>query len=178
MPARSTKPPERFGLDRLTTPIGIALLVTDAEGAACARLGRLRAPHARAVAPALRRRGSERSACADGDADGAVGLFRRRSRPALGRSHGASPARRSSKGSGPRSRKILAGTTMSYGALAAKDRYAQSHSCRRPCQRLKPDQRGAALSPPDRRGWLAGEIWRRARSGSAGCCGMRAVEMV
>ena len=33
MPARSTKPPERFGLDRLTTPIGIALLVTDAEGA-------------------------------------------------------------------------------------------------------------------------------------------------
>ena len=33
MPARSTKSPERFGLDRLTTPIGIALLVTDADGA-------------------------------------------------------------------------------------------------------------------------------------------------
>ena len=33
MPARSTKTPERFGLDRLTTPIGIALLVTDADGA-------------------------------------------------------------------------------------------------------------------------------------------------
>lgn len=33
MPARSTKTPERFGLDRLATPIGIALLVTDAEGA-------------------------------------------------------------------------------------------------------------------------------------------------
>ncbi|MEZ2146943.1 methylated-DNA--[protein]-cysteine S-methyltransferase [Bradyrhizobium sp. DN5] len=32
MPARSTKTPERFGLDRLATPIGIALLVTDAEG--------------------------------------------------------------------------------------------------------------------------------------------------
>ncbi|MDA9546071.1 MULTISPECIES: methylated-DNA--[protein]-cysteine S-methyltransferase [unclassified Bradyrhizobium] len=32
MSARSTKVPERFGLDRLTTPIGIALLVTDAEG--------------------------------------------------------------------------------------------------------------------------------------------------
>ena len=29
----STKMPERFGLDRLATPIGIALLVTDAEGA-------------------------------------------------------------------------------------------------------------------------------------------------
>ncbi|MDA9422853.1 MULTISPECIES: methylated-DNA--[protein]-cysteine S-methyltransferase [Bradyrhizobium] len=33
MPARSTKTPERFGLDRLATPIGVALLVTDAEGA-------------------------------------------------------------------------------------------------------------------------------------------------
>jgi len=33
MPARSTKTPVSFGLDRLTTPIGIALLVTDAEGA-------------------------------------------------------------------------------------------------------------------------------------------------
>ncbi|MEY9881507.1 methylated-DNA--[protein]-cysteine S-methyltransferase [Bradyrhizobium sp. USDA 329] len=32
MPVRSIKTPERFGLDRLTTPIGIALLVTDADG--------------------------------------------------------------------------------------------------------------------------------------------------
>ena len=32
MPARSTRTPERFGLDRLTTPIGTALLVTDADG--------------------------------------------------------------------------------------------------------------------------------------------------
>lgn len=33
MPARSTRTTERFGFDRLATPIGIALLVTDAEGA-------------------------------------------------------------------------------------------------------------------------------------------------
>jgi methylated-DNA-[protein]-cysteine S-methyltransferase len=33
MPARPTKPPVSFGLDRLATPIGIALLVTDAAGA-------------------------------------------------------------------------------------------------------------------------------------------------
>ncbi|BAR56698.1 O6-methylguanine-DNA--protein-cysteine methyltransferase [Bradyrhizobium diazoefficiens] len=33
MAARSTSLPERFGLDRLATPIGTALLVTDAEGA-------------------------------------------------------------------------------------------------------------------------------------------------
>jgi methylated-DNA-[protein]-cysteine S-methyltransferase len=32
----SAKPPETFGLDRLPTPIGAALLVTDAEGALCA----------------------------------------------------------------------------------------------------------------------------------------------
>ena len=33
MAARSTKTPESFGLDRLVTPIGIALLVTDSAGA-------------------------------------------------------------------------------------------------------------------------------------------------
>lgn len=33
MTARLTQPPESFGLDRLKTPIGIALLVTDAGGA-------------------------------------------------------------------------------------------------------------------------------------------------
>src|SRR6186713_2022834 len=33
MPARSAKPPVSFGLDRLATPIGTALLVTDADGA-------------------------------------------------------------------------------------------------------------------------------------------------
>ena len=32
----SAKPPETFGLDRLQTPIGAALLVTDADGALCA----------------------------------------------------------------------------------------------------------------------------------------------
>jgi len=33
MAVRSIKTPERFGLDRLPTPIGIALLVTDTQGA-------------------------------------------------------------------------------------------------------------------------------------------------
>lgn len=33
MAARPTRTPERFGLDRLATPIGIALLVTDVDGA-------------------------------------------------------------------------------------------------------------------------------------------------
>ena len=32
----SAKPPETFGLDRMQTPIGIVLLVTDADGALCA----------------------------------------------------------------------------------------------------------------------------------------------
>ena len=32
----NAKPPETFGLDRLETPIGIALLVTDADGSLCA----------------------------------------------------------------------------------------------------------------------------------------------
>ncbi|AWM04012.1 methylated-DNA--[protein]-cysteine S-methyltransferase [Bradyrhizobium amphicarpaeae] len=33
MASRSTRPSVSFGLDRVTTPIGVALLVTDAEGA-------------------------------------------------------------------------------------------------------------------------------------------------
>ena len=33
MPARSSNSPDRFGLDRLATPIGTALLVTDGQGA-------------------------------------------------------------------------------------------------------------------------------------------------
>ncbi|RTM13388.1 MAG: methylated-DNA--protein-cysteine methyltransferase, partial [Bradyrhizobiaceae bacterium] len=33
MASRSIRPSVSFGLDRLATPIGIALLVTDAEGA-------------------------------------------------------------------------------------------------------------------------------------------------
>src|SRR3954453_8745629 len=33
MAGRSINTPERFGLDRVVTPIGIALLITDAEGA-------------------------------------------------------------------------------------------------------------------------------------------------
>jgi methylated-DNA-[protein]-cysteine S-methyltransferase len=32
----SAKPPETFGIDRLKTPIGVALLVTDGEGVLCA----------------------------------------------------------------------------------------------------------------------------------------------
>ena len=33
MAGRPINTPERFGLDRVVTPIGIALLVTDSEGA-------------------------------------------------------------------------------------------------------------------------------------------------
>src|SRR5882672_11783100 len=42
-----------------------------------------------------------------------------------------------------------------------EDRPAQSHPRRRPCQRLQSDQRGRALSPPDRRQRFADQIWRR-----------------
>ena len=58
--------------------------------------------------------------------------------------------------------KIPAGTTMSYGALAAKLERAQGDARGRPRQRLQSDQRRRALSPPDRRRWFAGQIWRRA----------------
>jgi methylated-DNA-[protein]-cysteine S-methyltransferase len=120
MPARSAKTPERFGLDRLTTPIGIALLVTDAEGALRAldwddyehRMRELLRLHYGAVdlreqaAPA-----SMKAALSDyfeGDLAQLSGIawrvagtpFQQRVWTALA--------------------KIPAGTTLSYGALAAK----------------------------------------------------------
>jgi methylated-DNA-[protein]-cysteine S-methyltransferase len=120
MAARSSKTPERFGLDRLTTPIGIALLVTDHDGALCAldwddyehRMRELLRLQHGAVdlvdqsAPAVMK--NALSAYFDGDLGQllrvewriAGTLFQQKVWTALA--------------------KIPAGTTMSYGALAAK----------------------------------------------------------
>ncbi len=78
----SAKPPEAFGLDRLETPIGVALLVTDADGVLRAldwedyapRMKELLRLHYGAVV--LQRRAGSRRA-----PRGAVRLFQGRSRP-------------------------------------------------------------------------------------------------
>ena len=120
MPARSTKTPVSFGLDRLATPIGTALLVTDAEGHLRAldwddyehRMRELLRLHYGAVElrgrPAPTAMKSALSAYFDGDLDQLSRVawrvagtpFQQKVWTALSQ--------------------IPAGTTMSYGAMAAK----------------------------------------------------------
>jgi methylated-DNA-[protein]-cysteine S-methyltransferase len=120
MASRSTKLSVRFGLDRLTTPIGIALLVTDAEGALRAldwddyehRMRGLLRLHYGAVdlgdqpAPASMRTALSRYF--DGDLDQLSGIAWRIAGTPFQQKVWKALAR------------IPAGTTMSYGALAAR----------------------------------------------------------
>jgi methylated-DNA-[protein]-cysteine S-methyltransferase len=117
MPA---KPPETFGLDRLATPIGVALLVTDAQGVLRAldwedyapRMKELLRLHYGAVllrdARAPKDMRSALSAYFKGDLDRLHTIeWRVAGTPFQQRVWHALPT-------------IPAGTTMSYGALAAK----------------------------------------------------------
>lgn len=120
MASRSTKPSVSFGLDRLTTPIGIALLVTDAEGALRAldwedyehRMRELLRLHYGVVdlsdqpAPAAMR--IALSGYFDGDLGQLSGIAWRIAGTAFQQKVWTALAQ------------IPAGTTMSYGALAAR----------------------------------------------------------
>jgi methylated-DNA-[protein]-cysteine S-methyltransferase len=116
----SAKPPETFGLDRLETPIGVALLVTDAEGVLRAldwedyapRMKELLRLHYGAVVlretPAPGYLLKALSAYFKGDLDRLSTIkWRVAGTPFQQRIWNALP-------------KIPAGTTMSYGALATK----------------------------------------------------------
>ena len=116
----NAKPPETFGLDRLQTPIGPALLVTDAEGALLAlewedyepRLRQLlRLQHGAAVLKEARAPDDTRAALTgyfDGDLD-RLGMIRWRV--------AGTPFQRKVWTA---LRTIPAGTTTNYGALAAR----------------------------------------------------------
>jgi methylated-DNA-[protein]-cysteine S-methyltransferase len=116
----SAKPPETFGLDRLETPIGIALLITDADGALRAldwedyepRLRKLLRLHY--SAPVLETAGAPddiRAALSRYFAGDLASLSTIKWRVA------GTPFQRKVWTALPR---IPAGTTMSYGALAAQ----------------------------------------------------------
>ena len=98
--------PETFNLDRLPTPIGTALLVTDADGLLRAldwedyepRMRQLLRLHYGAV--------SLQDASAPRDLRVALTIISRAISIASHRSDGASPARRSSKKSGTRCRRF------------------------------------------------------------------------
>ena len=116
----SAKPPETFGLDRLETPIGLALLVTDAEGVLraldwedyAARMKELlRLQYGAVVLKEARAPGQmikALSAYFKGDLD-RLGTIKWRV--------AGTPFQQKVWHTLP---KIAAGTTMSYGALAAK----------------------------------------------------------
>ena len=98
--------PESFNLDRLPTPIGTALLVTDAEGMLRALDWEDHAPRMRQLlrlqygAVELKDAQAPRKLCAYCPA------ISRATSTVSPRSNGASPARRSSKKSGMRCRKF------------------------------------------------------------------------
>ncbi|WP_025033275.1 methylated-DNA--[protein]-cysteine S-methyltransferase [Bradyrhizobium sp. DOA9] len=120
MSARSTKPSLSFGLDRLTTPIGIALLVTDADGMLRAldwedyehRMRELLRLHYGAVdlrdQPALSDTRTALSRYFDGDLGRLQSIAWRIAGTPFQQKVWTALAQ------------IPAGTTMSYGALAAK----------------------------------------------------------
>jgi len=120
MAARPTRTPERFGLDRLTTPIGTALLVTDADGALRAldwedyehRMRELLRLHYGVVdlsdQPAPTRMRTALSKYFEGDLGQLSGIVWRIAGTSFQQKVWTALA------------KIPAGTTMSYGALAAR----------------------------------------------------------
>ena len=153
--------PESFNLDRLPTPIGTALLVTDADGLLRAldwddyelRMKQLLRLHYGAVDLKNARAPRELSAALTGYFKGDLDRL-----AAIEWRVAGTPFQQKVWNALPR---IPAGTTLSYGALAAKTSDAQGRPRGRPRQRLESDQRGRALSSPDRRQRFAGEVRRR-----------------
>lgn len=120
MAGRSTKPSASFGLDRLTTPIGIALLVTDADGVLRAldwedyehrMLGLLRL-HYGAVALINRPAPADMRMALSGYFEGELGRL-----SSIAWRTGGTPFQQKAWTA---LAQIPAGTTLSYGALAAR----------------------------------------------------------
>ncbi|MDN3277365.1 methylated-DNA--[protein]-cysteine S-methyltransferase [Frankia sp. RB7] len=120
MAARSTRTPERFGLDRLATPIGIALLVTGDDGALRAldwddyehRMRELLRLHHGAVDLVDQSAPSAMKTALSAYFDGDLGQLSRIEWRIAGTPFQQKVWTALAK--------IPAGTTMSYGALAAK----------------------------------------------------------
>ena len=150
--------PESFNLDRLPTPIGTALLVTDADGLLRAldwedyepRMERLLRLHYGAVNLKIARAPRELRAALTGYFKGdldRLAAIEWHAVPAKGLERAARDSSRHD-------------AELWRARREAAD--AQSRPRRRPRQWCQSDQRRPALSPPDRRQRVAGEVWRRA----------------
>ena len=117
----SAKPPETFNLDRLQTPIGTALLVTDADGVLRALdWEELRAAHEGTAAAAIWRGGFARTRGLPKELRAALTAYFKGDLDRLNTIKwrvAGTPFQQKVWTALPR---IPAGTTMSYGALAAK----------------------------------------------------------
>jgi methylated-DNA-[protein]-cysteine S-methyltransferase len=160
MPA---KQPERFSVDRLETPIGAALIVTDADGV-------LRAfdweDHVKRIRELLRLQYGAvelQEAHAPRAIRSALSGYFKGDLAALGTIAwriAGTPFQQKVWNALP---KIRAGTTMTYGALAAK--LGAPNAMRgRTCQWLQSDQRRHSLPSPDRRQRRPDQVWQRARA--------------
>ena len=166
--------PESFNLDRLPTPIGTALLVTDADGLLRAldwedyepRMQQLLRLHYGAVnlknARAPRELRAALTGYFKGDLDRLAAIeWRVAGTPFQQKVWNALPG-------------IPAGTTLSYGALAAKLRMPKAVRAVGHANGCQSDQRRPALSPPDRRQRVAGEVRRRAGAQALAAASTRA----
>ena len=116
----SAKPPETFAIDRLQTPIGIALLVTDAEGVLRALDWEDYAPRMKALLRLQYGAVVLQEARAPGNLVKALSAYFKGDLDRLGTIEwrvAGTPFQQQVWHALP---KIRAGTTMSYGALAAK----------------------------------------------------------
>ena len=156
-----SRQPEAFGLDRLPTPIGTALLVSDADGVLRAldwedheprMKDLLRLQYGAVVLKDARASAETRAALTGyfkGDLDRLNDIrwrHRRHAVPAQG-------LERAAQNSARRHHELR--------RIGGENRHAQSGARGRPRQRRQPAQRRRALPSPDRRQWFAGQIWRR-----------------
>jgi methylated-DNA-[protein]-cysteine S-methyltransferase len=116
----SAKPPETFGIDRLQTPIGVALLVTDAEGVLRALDWEDYAPRMKELLRLHYGTVVLLEAQAPGDLVNALSAYFKGDLDRLGTIKwrvAGTPFQQKVWNALP---KILAGTTMNYGALALR----------------------------------------------------------
>ncbi len=116
----SAKPPENFGLDRLVTPIGVALLVTDAEGVLRALDWEDYAPRMKGLLRLHYGAVVLREARAPGEMRKALSAYFKGDLDRLGTIQWRVAGTPFQQKVWSALSKIPAGTTMSYGALALK----------------------------------------------------------
>ncbi len=153
-----------FRLDRLKTPIGIALLVTDDDGVLRALDWEDYEPRMRELLRLQYGAVELKDARAPAGVKAALSAYFKGDLDRLGEIAwrvAGTPFQRKVWTALPKIPRRLDHELWRAGGEA---RRAPRDARGRTRQRLESDFSGRALSPPDRRQWFAGEVWRRARA--------------